>query len=65
MLVMAVLALGLAGCGKKGAPRADVAPGTTLVYPRVYPDPAGQSTEPRDATKPSVPQQAPLPPEME
>ena len=62
LLVMGMLALGLAGCGKKGAPRAE--PGAIAPYPRVYPDPGSMSTDPAERAKPSTPTQAPPPPAM-
>ncbi len=36
LLVCAGLALGLAGCGKKGAPESP-GPGNRITYPRSYP----------------------------
>ncbi len=36
LLVCAGLALGLAGCGRKGAPEAP-GPGDRITYPRTYP----------------------------
>ncbi len=36
LLLCTALALGLAGCGKKGAPEAP-GPGNRIIYPRTYP----------------------------
>lgn len=41
VLCAVILAVGVAGCGKKNAPRPPKGEESAYTYPRAYPDPAG------------------------